>query len=140
MIWTSVRVTLHIHATEDEHRVAIAVADMLAFPHERLSPQQLEGYHGNRIIRYHAHLLAEEASAVARRVFSGLGPRDRERIAADLPQRVDEHGHLFLRLDKQLMILGRWGLSDVDVVRVEFKPKLHPREHLVAETYRGLLV
>lgn len=139
LAWVSLRVSFHLQATEDESRVPPAIAEMLGMPWERFSAQKLDGYYGNRIARYHAHLLGEEAKVVAERILTSLGPRDREQVAADLPKRIDDHGHLFLRLDKQLLVLGRWGLSDVDAVRVEFKPRQRPREQVFLDAYRACL-
>lgn len=119
----SLEVSYFIQMTEDEERVRKAVAQLLGgeFPEER---QEAEGHFGNAIVWVRIHLTGDEAETALRLIISRMGPEDRKAVLADLGGTVDEHGALYIRLSKQVLLMkGSAVLASSDPVRVRVKPR-----------------
>jgi RNA binding exosome subunit len=119
----SIEVSYFIQMTEDEEKVRKAVAGLLGgdFPEER---QEAEGHHGNTILWVRVHLTGDEAEAALRRMVSRLEPEDRKAILGDLGAVLDEHGALYIRLSKQVLVMrGSAVLASSDPIRVKVKPR-----------------
>lgn len=119
----SVEVSYFIQMTEDEEKVRKAVAQLLGgeFPEER---QEAEGHFGNAIVWVRIHLTGDEAEAALRLIISRMEQEDRKSILADLGRMLDEHGALYIRLSKQVLVMrGRVVFASSDPVRVKVKPR-----------------
>lgn len=119
--------------TEDEEKVGRAVAKLLGgdFAGKR---EEAEGHFGNRIVLVSYHLTGEEAEGAFRKIVSRMDPAERRAVLGDLDSATDEHGALFIRLNKQVLVMGRGpALGTSDPVRVKVKP----RSYVVRGDYRG---
>jgi RNA binding exosome subunit len=85
------------HATEDEARVATALA--FACPGGETSRELLEGHFGNPLVRLTRRV--EKAAAIRTVWERWTAARLPTWIAKDVEARVDEDGFLHFRLDKQ---------------------------------------
>jgi RNA binding exosome subunit len=65
---------------------------------------------------------------------------DRRRIASEVEKYVDEHGKLYLRLDKQSLVDGLIKAGAEDVVRVKLKPRLKWSRGRMREDYAETLL
>jgi RNA binding exosome subunit len=118
----SVEVSCFIQATEDEARVIGSVMKHLEIAQEpELEP--LEGHFGNRILHARWHLTGEEAWKSARALAAFLGSDGRGELKKNLRSYLDEHGALYLRLNKQTLVSGAGVVADADPVRVKVKPR-----------------
>lgn len=118
----SLEVSCFIHATEDEGKVAGAVASELKISGEPYR-ERLDGHFGNEVIRLRYHLTGEEAWLAFRIIADRLERDDLRALLDGLDSAIDEHSALFLRFNKQDLVMGRLTLSAGDPIRVRVKPR-----------------
>lgn len=119
----SVELSTIAHATEDEDKVERAVRNL--FPEGirevSLKRQKLSGHHKDPLTLISTRIKKRrEAALMLRSIIALLPPLDRERLLEELEDRVDESGHLYLRIDKQKAFKGSGALHDVDPIRIKF--------------------
>jgi RNA binding exosome subunit len=117
----SVEVSYLVHATEDGEKVAEAVARALGGGSEPVI-EALEGHHGNPISKVTFQIEGEASDRAAASILSAIPSAVRRPIADEIELHLDEHGALYIRLDKQSVVLGRPALGDANPVRVRIKP------------------
>jgi len=137
--FSAAEVDLLLHATEDGVKVLQSIEHTLAVPSGRFSISSSEGHYKNKILLLKAMLASEEAGELVIQVMSHLNRSDKERLFRSLHEYSDEKGNLYLRLDKQRICQGRVSLSEMDVIRIRFKPIKRYRPSGNLESYRGLL-
>jgi RNA binding exosome subunit len=118
-------VSYFIQMTEDEAKVKRAVAALLGgdLPEER---EVVEGHFGNSIALIKHHLTGASAEEAFDRIVQAMAAGERRAIRADLSSVVDEHGALYIRLNKQVLVLrGEASLTSSDPVRIRVKPRAH---------------
>jgi RNA binding exosome subunit len=118
----SVEVSCFVHGTEDEKRVKDSIMGFLNIEEEP-AEEMLEGHFGNRIIHASWHLTGDDAWLTFRRLIEAIGKDGRAEVLRDLVSLTDEHGALYLRVNKQSLIRGTPLLSSSDPVRVRVKPR-----------------
>jgi RNA binding exosome subunit len=122
----SLEVSYFVQMTEDEEKVRRAVAALLggspgSLPEER---QEAEGHHGNTIVWIRHHLTGDEAQAALQSIVSHIDEDERQAILGDIGTVLDEHGALYIRLSKQVLVMkGSAVLASSDPVRVKVKPR-----------------
>lgn len=119
----SVEVSYLVHSTEDQQRIGKAVEKMLGM-NAVANVEELEGHFGNKIVRVSYHLTGEEASFAFYKLASDLPSAAREELFGNLEKMMDEHSALYLRLDKQSLVAGRFEFGGGEVVRLRVKPRL----------------
>ena len=115
-------VSCFIHATEDEGKVAGAIANELKIsgePHR----ERLDGHFGNEVIHLRYHLTGEGAWIAFSVIADRLGGDNLHALLQGLDSAIDEHSALFLRFSKQDLVMGRLALSAGDPIRVRVKPR-----------------
>jgi len=137
--FSSATLTFHTHATEDRDNVLETISRQLSLSGETFEEVVLKGHYGNEIRRFTFHLLDEAANRFAKHLIKSLTEGDRQMISLELGSFVDEHGALYIRIDKQLLFEGRVGLSQLDSVRVKLKPKYRYKPPEMLSSYRRLL-
>ena len=100
----------------------------------------LEGHYGNEVKRYVIHLTGRRADEWGKQLLLKMDETDRRRIANEVEKYLDEHGKLYLRLDKQSLIDGVIRAGAEDVVRVKLKPRLKWNKGKMREDYVELLL
>lgn len=120
--FSAAEISLVFHATEDEGKVLKAIEDMLLVPSKRFSSSPSEGHYKNKILLQKAVLSSHEAGSLATRVISLLNSADREHLSRSIHEYSDEKGNLYIRLDKQRMCHARVSLSEIDAIKIRFKP------------------
>jgi RNA binding exosome subunit len=130
--------TCFLHATEDPAKVRRAVAELLG-AESAPDEERLEGHFGNPIVRLKFHLTGTEAEGAVRRIFAALPTEQSARLSTEMGSFLDEHSALFLRFDKQMLVLGRLGLGGGDPLRVKVKPRMFQMKTDALEFYRRLL-
>lgn len=113
------------HATEELDRVRQAVLNTLPEnlrDRVELRVRKVRGEFRNPIHIIEVHRLSGGlADRVLRFILSHLDNFDQSRLQQELEQRIDEHNHLFLRLDKQRAYLGKLQIAEGgDVVHFQF--------------------
>jgi RNA-binding protein len=111
-----------LHATEDENKVLKAASEIFSISRDRFFFKRLEGHWGNPIIYLMAFLDRKEAWKTASKIMFSLNPLDRNQLKESLNDLVDEKGNMYIRLDKQRMCRGKMSLSEIDSVRIKFRP------------------
>jgi RNA binding exosome subunit len=135
----SLEVSYFLQMTEDEEKVRLAVAVLLGgdLAEER---QEVEGHYGNTIIWVRHHLTGDEAEAALREIVSHIGADERKGILGDLGSVLDEHGALYIRLSKQVLVMrGSAVLASSDPIRVKVKPRSYVVKGDPAGFYARLL-
>jgi RNA binding exosome subunit len=118
----SVEASCFVHATEDEVRLKDLLGEFLG-AEEGPSEERLEGHYGNVIVHLTWHLTGEAAGRVFGRLVEAMGDEGRKVVLADLGAHTDEHGALYVRLNKQALFRGQTVFSSSDPVRVRVKPR-----------------
>ena len=118
----SVDVSYFVHATEDEVKLKDAVTDSLQIE-SQATEEVLEGHFGNRIIHETWHLTGDAAWLSFQRLVKVIGKEGRSEILRDLESLTDEHGAMYLRINKQSLVRGKALFSSSDPVRVRVKPR-----------------
>jgi RNA-binding protein len=113
-----------VHATEDKDRVLNLVSSVLIVDKDEFESENLTGHWGNQIEMIKGRLDGKPARDVANTVLTSLDSYDRKKMLYSLDDYVDDKGTLHLRLDKQKICEGKIELSDIDSIKIRFKPKL----------------
>jgi RNA binding exosome subunit len=135
----SLEISYFVQATEDEEKIKRAVATLVGrdLPEER---QEAEGHHGNKIVWVRHHLTGEDAQAGLRGIVSRMGGDEKESILGGLDSGLDEHNALYMRLNKQVLVVnGAVVLASSDPIRVKVKPRSHMVKRDPAGFYTRLL-
>ncbi|MFI5422136.1 MAG: RNA-binding domain-containing protein, partial [Nitrososphaerales archaeon] len=72
MDFSSVSVSLLVHATEDYDELMKMVKGSLGLEDEEVSTEKIKGYFGNEIVSVKAHIIGRRAKAVGNQIFSRL--------------------------------------------------------------------
>ncbi len=131
-----------VHATEDKDRVLNLVSSVLIAEKDEFESENLTGHWGNQIEMIKGRLEGKPAKDVANNVLTNFDSYDRKKMLYSLDDYVDDKGTLYLRLDKQKICEGKIELSDIDSIKIKFKPKLffsRIKQDYIRE-YRRLLV
>jgi len=137
--FSSAEVDLLLHATEEGGKVLQSIQDVLSVPSERFSSSLSEGHYKNKILLLKAMLSSQEAGELALRIMSLLNSSDREHLSSSLPEYSDEKGNLYVRLNKQRICQGNVSLTEIDAIRVRFRPVKRYRPSGNLESYRRFL-
>jgi RNA binding exosome subunit len=113
-----------VHATEDKDRVLNLVSSFLIVDKDEFESENLTGHWGNQIEMIKGRLDGKPARDVANTILTSLDSYDRKKMLYSLDDYVDDKGTLHLRLDKQKICEGKIELSDIDSIKIKFKPKL----------------
>lgn len=118
----SIKLAVHVHATEDENKVLASIKHILPMDVElRLKRFRYTGFYGNPILRFEGTI---SGSKLAKEIFTHILSRIEGIIYPGwIVERFDEKSNtLFLRLDKQAAYLGKiilgWG---DDIIHLMFK-------------------
>jgi len=136
----SAEISFHLHATEDEERCLLAFSNALDIDPRDFTKTVLGGHYGNEVKRYVAHLTGRRADEWGKQLVLKMDESDRMRIAGEVEKYLDEHGKLYLRLDKQSLIDGLIRAGIEDVVRVKLKPRLKWNRGRMREDYAEFLL
>lgn len=60
-------------------------------------------------------------------------------IANEIGRSLNEHGDLFVRLDKQQLLIGRVILAEIDPVRIKFKLRYNMGREQLLQAYAEFL-
>jgi RNA binding exosome subunit len=134
----SMELVYHVHATEDQTKLKAAVSALLGRDVEEES-EELEGHFGNTIRRERIHLIGEDAEEVFQNLVSKMPNSLKTEVASSIESRLDEHSALYLRLDKQALVLRKVGLGTGDSVRVKVKPRIFLIKGGAPAFYRQML-
>jgi RNA binding exosome subunit len=129
------------HATEDMDRMLNLVSLTLIIDKEKFESRNLLGHWGNQINMVKGKLEGKMAGKVANTVFTSLDTYDRRKMLYSMADYVDDKGTIHLRFDKQKICEGIFVLSEIDSIKMKFKPRLffsRVKQDYVRE-YRGLL-
>ncbi|MBI4258921.1 MAG: hypothetical protein HY619_08190 [Thaumarchaeota archaeon] len=118
---SSAEVSFLIHATEDEDRLIEAVAEKLSVPKNLFVIKRMKGHFDNPISQCMAVMHGDLASRFAETVFSRIRVSDRIILKNALSDHIDEHGSVYLRIDKQKLVNGKIELAQRDPIRVRLK-------------------
>ncbi len=135
----SVELSYLLHATEDPEKVRTAVAGLLsAVVHAET--EEMEGHFGNKIARVRYHLTGSEAGTAVANLAALMPAPMKAEVSARLREMIDEHSALFLRLDKQRLVLGILEEGSLDPVRIKVKPRTFLLKGSAREFYARLLL
>jgi hypothetical protein len=113
-----------IHATEDRDRVINLISSILLVNRHEFEAENLLGHWGNEIAIIKCRLNGKFANDVASIILNSLDAFDRKKMLYSLDDYVDDKGTLHIRLDKQRICESKIQLSDIDSIKIKFKPRL----------------
>jgi len=85
----------------------------------------MEGHFGNSITKVTVHLHGEDAADAFARLTGRMPRALRESVAKDIDVIIDEHSSLYLRLDKQCLVLGEVAMGYDEAIRLKVKPRAY---------------
>ena len=113
-----VDVSLYLHATEDEDKVVESLGRVLGIGRDELVMDRTSGHHGNPVVIVRATLVEEKAMDVLRELVARMDEVERERLSRSLEDIIDERGRIYIRLDKQGLVLGKVRIGRKDPVEL----------------------
>lgn len=134
----SIEVSYIVHATEDPKIVAKAVSTMMPLdvvPEE----EPMEGHFGNAITRVRYHLTGEDAAVALDSIAAHLPALTKDMLKRSIGELVDEHSALYLRFDKQRLVVGTLEEGTSDPVRIRVKPRVFLLQGGAKEFYSKIL-
>ncbi|MBM3897800.1 MAG: hypothetical protein FJ358_04670 [Thaumarchaeota archaeon] len=135
MDFRSIEIAYFLHATEDYDRVIATIAKELNLPIERFEISSVEGHYGNPLKIVKAHIIGAEAENLPVGFFRRMSSMVKESIVHEIGRSVNEHGDLFVRLDKQQLLVGKIILAEIDPVRIKFKIRYNMYRAKLLQTY-----
>ena len=121
------------YVTEDEKRVASALRTFL--PEEfDLERAESAGHHGDRILVLSARVENADGMRTVLSALEDLPDADRQRLEAELDQRVNENCAFFLTVDKQAAFNGKVRFGDGLTLRAKVEAYPAEREAAVENT------
>jgi RNA binding exosome subunit len=120
----ALEISFLIHATEDKDRVLNLVSSFINADKDGFEAEKLLGHWRNQIDMIKGRLEGELAKDVATNILNSLDTHDRKKMLYSLDTYIDDKGILHLRLDKQKICERKIELSDIDSIKIKFKPKL----------------
>jgi RNA binding exosome subunit len=122
------RVTVFCYATENEELIRETLSELVG--EDRIECDTAESEHGNRILIFRCEVLKQKEAV---QLFRGFGKDLRDELIECLEERVDDDCVLYLRLDKQEFVQGRYEIAHHgDVVSVTGKLVSHPARKEIA--------
>lgn len=118
----ALEISCFVQATEDQEKLRRAIEQYL-FIHQGPEVENLEGHFGNIIVDLRWHLTGDQAWTSFQTLMSLLGKDGRRELVRELDAHLDEHGALYVRLNKQTLVSGVAMLSSGDPVRIRVKPR-----------------
>ncbi len=135
----SLEVSFFVHMTEDEEKIKRALASLLGGELQE-QREEAEGHFGNKIVWVRYHATGNEAESALRAIVSHMDASERRTVLGELGTVLDEHGALYIRLSKQvLLIKGSASLSSSDPIRIKVKPRSYMVRGDPAGLYARLL-
>ena len=132
MQFKSVEIAYFLHATEDYDKVIVTIAKEFSASIDKFEVSSAEGHYGNPLRIVKAHITGVEARDFAESFFGRLSSIVKDNIVQEIELSLNEHGDLFIRLDKQQLLAGKIVLAEVDPIRLKFKQRYNmPREQLL---------
>ena len=122
-MYSSLDISILIHATENENRVLKSVLDFIEKPIEsvKMDSVKTEGHWKNPILRFMVSVNMD-VDKIFDKLYSSLvksyGETD---VKNYIEHNTDKKGYFYVRLDKQKFCSGKIILSDKDSVRIVFK-------------------
>jgi RNA binding exosome subunit len=111
-------VSVHAHATEDEGLILRSLEDALGISGDELTISRVSGSHGNPVTIIRAELSDERALEVLRGALRRMDPSERIALGRAVGDLMDDRGRIYLRLDKQSLVLGEVRIGREDPVRL----------------------
>ena len=141
LIFRGGEISFFTHATEDLEKILETISMRFDIPIEIFEKRKGEGHFGNPIEISKAHLGQAESEALVKMIVRGIGMDDRAILAKEIDNHLDSDGTLYLRLDKQELLLGNLILAERDTIRIKVKLK-SPRKglELIVQGYKKLLL
>ncbi len=118
----SIEVSFFVHATEDLETLTNAVSSLLQVD-SRPEEEKMEGHFGNPLTWVRYRRTGEDAAAALDRIAARLSKDEKDKLEHGVEELVDEHSALYLRFNKQRLVVGRLEEGTGDPVRVKVKPR-----------------
>lgn len=138
-LFSSAELSFVLHATEDEKKLVSCVEGVLQVPAANWSRSSLTGHFGNQVATLRSVAEGDMAGLLETNLLSGLRALDRAQFLDSLSERIDEKGHLYIRLDKQQVCRNVLRLSETDPIRIRLRPIPHAHREDYATLYRRAL-
>ncbi len=122
-MYSSLDVSILIHATEDENKIRRIVSDyFIAFDKSlKITSVRTEGHWRNPIFRLRMSLNNGITDILNTLYLELMNVYGKDTIEDYLYKNTDERGYKYMRLDKQKFCIGKIFLSDSDSIRLVFK-------------------
>jgi RNA binding exosome subunit len=137
--FSSAEINIVVHATENEKKILDSLYGILSIPAEKFISSVSDGHWGNKISILTATIDGQVAKELILKIISLLNSVDRYHLSNFFDKYVDEKGNLYIRLDKQRICKGRISLSDMDSIRIRFRPVKRYKPSSNLQNYRVLL-
>ena len=118
----SAKLSTLVHATEDSRKVFRAldqVCPTLNFE-QKSETRRFKGHYGNEITTLTVSVRKRSAGPFIHYLLKLFSNGERTALLHDLDSRMDDDGHLYVRLDKQQCLQGSVRLADQDPIKCEF--------------------
>lgn len=131
-----IRVQTFCYSTEDENLIHDTMAQLIG--KDEFDAEVCEGEHGNRMIILQDEMRKQKEFVT---MFSALPSPLIERVSKEADDRVDDDCILYIRLDKQKAVTGKYTMAHHgDVISITAKIVSHPaRKEIAVRNLREFL-
>ncbi len=119
----SIEISFLVHATEDEKKLFDIIKSSFNLYPEIFTKTVFEGHYGNPIYKYTAYIKGNLAQHVLKTIFERLDVIDKDNLAKDIGERIDEHKNLYLRIEKSSLFKKFFRLGTSNVIYLKLIPK-----------------
>ena len=131
-------ITYFIQATEDLEKVSKTVIEKFGLPTDE-EREQLSGHFGNTIIRVILNLSGKAATSAFGKLVAFLGSDRTRELLRDMELATDDHGALYIRLDKQDFLRGRAVFGATDPLRIRVRARGYLVDRDLRQIYGELM-
>jgi len=120
----SIEIKLFVYSTEDDEKIIKRLSEISLVSEEKFEKKSMIGHFKNPIILVQVHLRGVHAEYSIKEIFRRIKKSEKKILLLNMMKQIDEHGKLYLRIDKQSIFSKKLKLSENDPIRVKIKPRI----------------
>jgi RNA binding exosome subunit len=135
---TSVEIRLLVHSTEDDEKIIKRLSEISLVSEENFEKKSMIGHFKNPIILVRGHLTGIQAEDSIKEIFRRIKKSEKKILSLNMMNQIDEHGKLYLRIDKQSIFSKKLKLSENDPIRIKIKPRIKDMQKVI-QMYHSII-
>lgn len=135
---SSVEIRLLVHSTEDDEKIIKRLSRISLVAEEKFERINMIGHFKNPILLVQVNLKGIQAESSIKEIFRRIKKSEKKILLINMINQIDEHGKLYLRIDKQSIFLRKIKLSENDPIRIKIKPRNKDMKNII-QIYKSII-